>query len=135
MLRLAVERDVLNVVADQSGAWASTDLIADFTGHALRQVFSDQDAGCVASTNHFAFADETTWHAYVHFVLVHASRNGIALKVPAERVDAINTEAYLVPAPRLRNSRLALAKLEETFNLKMPLWQQGVQRMLDGIQR
>ncbi|AVD84304.1 dTDP-4-dehydrorhamnose reductase [Pseudomonas sp. SWI6] len=135
MLRLAAERDALNVVADQFGAPTGADLIADVTAHILRQVFSGQDTGRLAGMYHLAAAGETTWHAYAQFVLAHASRNGAALKVSAERVGAINTEAYPVPAPRPRNSRLALAKLEETFNLKMPLWQQGVQRMLDEIQR
>ncbi|GAI18762.1 unnamed protein product, partial [marine sediment metagenome] len=58
----------------------------------------------------------------------------VALKVTADQVAAISTEAYPVPAPRPRNSRLALGKLEHTFNFKMPLWEQGVQRMLDEIQ-
>ncbi|EPN04357.1 dTDP-4-dehydrorhamnose reductase, partial [Pseudomonas syringae pv. actinidiae ICMP 19070] len=48
---------------------------------------------------------------------------------------AIATEAYPLPAPRPHNSRLALGKLETTFQLKMPPWQQGAQRMLDEIQR
>lgn len=135
MLRLAAERDVLNVVADQFGAPTGAELIADVTAHVLRQIFSAQDASHLAGTYHLAAAGETSWHGYAQFVLAQASRNGVALKVSAERVGAISSEAYPVPAPRPRNSRLALAKLEETFNLKMPLWQQGVQRMLDEIQR
>lgn len=135
MLRLAAERDALNVVADQFGAPTGADLIADVTAHILHRVFSVQDARHLAGTYHLAAAGETSWHGYAQFVLAHASRSGIALKVTAEQVGAISTEAYPVPAPRPRNSRLALAKLEEAFNLKMPLWQQGVQRMLDEIQR
>nr|WP_263011032.1 dTDP-4-dehydrorhamnose reductase [Pseudomonas asiatica] len=135
MLRLAAERDVLNVVTDQFGAPTGAELIADVTAHVLRQIFSAQDASHLAGTYHLAAAGETSWHGYAQFVLAQASRNGVALKVSAERVGAISSEAYPVPAPRPRNSRLALAKLEETFNLKMPLWQQGVQRMLDEIQR
>ncbi|MEB6592230.1 dTDP-4-dehydrorhamnose reductase [Pseudomonas asiatica] len=135
MLRLAAERDALNVVADQFGAPTGAELIADVTAHILHRLFSAQDASHLAGTYHLAAAGEISWHGYAQFVLAHASRNGIALKVSAEQVGAISTEAYPVPAPRPRNSRLALAKLEETFNLKMPLWQQGVQRMLDEIQR
>lgn len=135
ILRLAAERDVLNVVADQFGAPTGADLIADVTAHILHLIFSRQDARHLAGTYHLAAAGETSWHGYAQFVLAHASRSGIALRVAADQVRAISTEAYPVPAPRPRNSRLALAKLEKTFNLKMPLWQQGVQRMLDEIQR
>lgn len=134
MLRLAGERDALNVVADQFGAPTGAELIADVTAHIVRQIFSGQSSGHLAGTYHLAAAGETNWHAYAQFVLAHASRNGAVLKVCAEQIGAISTEAYPVPAPRPRNSRLALAKLEETFNLKMPPWQQGVQRMLDEIQ-
>ncbi|AGZ34136.1 MAG: dTDP-4-dehydrorhamnose reductase [Pseudomonas sp.] len=135
ILRLAAERDALNVVADQYGAPTGADLIADVTAHVLRGIFSAQDARHLAGIYHLAAAGETSWHEYAQFVLAHALRNGVALKVAAEKVGAICTEDYPGPAPRPRNSRLALAKIEKTFNLKMPLWQQGVQRMLDEIQR
>ena len=134
MLRLAAERDVLNVVVDQFGAPTGADLIADVTAHIIHQVFNTQGASHLAGTYHLAAAGETSWHGFAQFVLAHARRNGAELKVSAENIGAITTEAYPVPAPRPRNSRLSLDKLESTFNLKMPLWEQGVQRMLDEIQ-
>lgn len=135
MLRLAAERDVLRVVADQYGAPTGAELIADVTAHILHRLFNAHDASRLAGTYHLAAAGETSWHGYAQFVLTHARRSGVALKVSAEQLVAISTEDYPLPALRPRNSRLALAKLEETFNLKMPPWQQGVQRMLDEIQR
>ncbi|QXI49227.1 dTDP-4-dehydrorhamnose reductase [Pseudomonas anuradhapurensis] len=135
MLRLAAERDVLSVVADQFGAPTGAELIADVTAHILHRLFRAHDASRLAGTYHLAAAGETSWHGYAQFVLAHARRSGVALKVSAEKLVAISTEDYPLPALRPRNSRLALAKLEETFNLKMPPWQQGVQRMLDEIQR
>ncbi|MGS7251599.1 dTDP-4-dehydrorhamnose reductase [Pseudomonas anuradhapurensis] len=135
MLRLAAERDVLKVVADQFGAPTGAELIADVTAHILHRLFRAHDASRLAGTYHLAAAGETSWHGYAQFVLAHARRSGVALKVSAEQLVAISTEDYPLPALRPRNSRLALAKLEETFNLKMPPWQQGVQRMLDEIQR
>jgi len=135
MLRLAAERDVLRVVADQFGAPTGAELIADVTAHILHRLFRAHDASRLAGTYHLAAAGETSWHGYAQFVLAHARRSGVALKVSAEQLVAISTEDYPLPALRPRNSRLALAKLEETFNLKMPPWQQGVQRMLDEIQR
>ncbi|HDS1796267.1 dTDP-4-dehydrorhamnose reductase [Pseudomonas putida] len=134
MLRLASEREALSVVADQFGAPTGADLIADVTAHILRQIFNGQDNRHLAGTYHLAASGETSWHGFAQFVLAHAGRNGVALKVTADQVTAISTEAYPVPAPRPRNSRLALEKLENTFNFKMPLWEQGVQRMLDEIQ-
>lgn len=135
MLRLAQERDALSVVADQFGAPTGADLIADVTAHVVRQVFNQPANAHLAGIYHLAASGETCWHAYAQLVLQDALCRGISLKVNADQVSAINTDAYPVPAPRPRNSRLALGKLESAFKLKMPPWQQGVKRMLDEIHK
>lgn len=135
MLRLAQERDALSVVADQFGAPTGADLIADVTAHVVRQVVNQPANGHLAGIYHLAASGETCWHAYAQLVLRDALCRGISLKVNADQVSAINTDAYPVPAPRPRNSRLALGKLESAFKLKMPPWQQGVKRMLDEIHK
>ena len=40
------------------------------------------------------------------------------------------TSAFPTPAKRPHNSRLNTTKLQTTFGLTLPLWQQGVDRML-----
>jgi len=135
MLRLAQERDALSVVADQFGAPTGADLIADVTAHVVRQVVNQPANAHLAGIYHLAASGETCWHAYAQLVLQDAFCRGISLKVNADQVSAINTDAYPVPAPRPRNSRLALGKLESAFKLKMPPWQQGVKRMLDEIHK
>lgn len=135
MLRLAQERDALSVVADQFGAPTGADLIADVTSHVVRQVVNQPANAHLAGIYHLAASGETCWHAYAQLVLQDALCRGISLKVNAGQVSAINTDAYPVPAPRPRNSRLALGKLESAFKLKMPPWQQGVKRMLDEIHK
>lgn len=135
MLRLAQERDALSVVADQFGAPTGADLIADVTAHVVRQVVNQPANAHLTGIYHLAASGETCWHAYAQLVLQDALCRGISLKVNADQVSAINTDAYPVPAPRPRNSRLALGKLESAFKLKMPPWQQGVKRMLDEIHK
>jgi dTDP-4-dehydrorhamnose reductase len=135
MLRLATERDSLNVVADQFGAPTGAELIADVTALIVSQVLRTKDSADMAGTYHLAAAGETSWHGYARYVLQHAELNGVTLKVSPDHLGAIATEAYPLPARRPRNSRLELGKLEHTFQLKMPSWEQGVQRMLDEVQR
>ena len=134
MLRLATERDSLNVVADQFGAPTGAELIADVTALMLSQVMRTKDSAVLAGTYHLAAAGETSWHGFARYVLQHAQQSGVTLKVSPDQLGAISTKAYPLPAPRPRNSRLALDKLEHAFQLKMPPWQQGVQRMLDETQ-
>lgn len=134
MLRLAKVRDSLSVVADQFGAPTGAELIADVTAYIIRQIFSLADSNHRAGTYHLTAAGETSWHGFAQLVLGYASSRGCALKLAADQVRAISTEDYPATALRPRNSRLDLAKIEKVFNLKMPPWQQGVQRMLDEIQ-
>jgi dTDP-4-dehydrorhamnose reductase len=62
-----------------------------------------------------------------------AAARGIELKVGPERIEAIPSTAYPLPAPRPANSRLNTGKLRETFDIHLPDWQQGIHFLLDQI--
>jgi dTDP-4-dehydrorhamnose reductase len=132
MLRLAQEREQLNVVNDQIGAPTGADLIADVTAHAIRSLLSN-DNDTLAGIYHLTAKGETSWCGFARHVLKHAEKAGIHLKVSAAEVGAIMTEAYPLPAARPRNSRLDCKRLESTFGLSLPHWQTGVTRMLNEI--
>lgn len=130
MLRLAAERDSLNVIDDQFGAPTGADLLADVTAHAIRAVRLNPQ---LHGIYHLAAAGETTWHRYARFVLEQAQAAGVVLKVPPAAVGAITTAAYPTPAKRPGNSRLNTQKLQNAFSLRLPDWQDGVARMLKEI--
>jgi len=127
MLRLAKERDRLTVINDQFGAPTGAELLADITAHAIRATLKDS---AKAGIYHAVASGETTWHGYARFVLEEARQAGVELKAQAEAVEAVPTSAFPTPATRPHNSRLDTAKLETTFDLTMPPWQNGVARML-----
>ena len=130
MLRLAAERGTLGVVDDQFGAPTGAELIADVTAHALVAARHDP---ALLGLYHLAAAGETTWCGYARFVLEQAAAAGVSLKVPAEAVDALTTEAYPTAAKRPANSRLDTHRLESAFGLRLPHWQAGVARMLAEV--
>lgn len=130
MLRLAQERDSLRVIDDQIGAPTGADLLADVTAHAIRA--ARQNEG-VSGLYHLVAAGETSWHGYASFVLDFARREGISLKVSPDAVEAVPTSAFPTPAKRPQNSRLNTEKLQNTFDLHLPHWQSGVERMLIEI--
>lgn len=127
MLRLAQERERLTVINDQVGAPTGADLIADVTAHAIRRALDRPGAG---GTYHLAAGGETSWFDYARFVLDTARelRPDLALKV--REVAPIPTTDYPTPARRPLNSRLDTTHLRQTFDLHLPEWQRGVQRML-----
>ncbi len=147
MLRLASERETLNIIADQIGAPTGADLLADVTAHAVKCFLGNRESGVGNSgvtpysqlttpgfpsgIYHCVAGGETSWHDYACFVFDTARKLGRELKV--SQINAIPTSAYPTPARRPHNSRLDTQKLQQTFGLTLPHWQQGVARMLAEI--
>ena len=130
MIKLAAERDELKVIDDQFGAPTGADLLADVTAHAIRAVRANP---ALAGTYHCVAAGETNWHAYARFVIEWARARGLPITVAADAVRAVPTTEYPTPARRPLNSRLDTRKLRETFQLSLPDWRVGVQRMLEEV--
>ena len=127
MLRLGQERERLTVIDDQWGAPTGAELLADVSAHAIRQVLKHpQDAGLY----HLTASGETTWNSYAKHVFAQAERANTAIKLIVKEVEAVPTSAFPTPARRPLNSRLDTGKLQATFGLYLPRWQQGVDRML-----
>ncbi|MGJ7525710.1 dTDP-4-dehydrorhamnose reductase [Variovorax sp. GB1P17] len=127
MLRLAKERDRLTVIDDQFGAPTGAELLADVTAHAIRATLQDP---AKAGLYHVIAGGETSWYGYARFVLEMAQQAGVELKAGPQAVEAVPTSAFPTPATRPHNSRLDTTKLQTTFGLRLPPWQEGVARML-----
>lgn len=130
MLRLGQEREQLKVIADQFGAPTGAELLADLSVHMLRAARVNP---ALTGTYHAVAAGETNWHDYARFVIEFARARGVPIKVAADQILPIPTAAYPTPASRPLNSRLSTAKLQRAFGLRLPHWQQGVERMLTEI--
>ncbi|MDN6856446.1 dTDP-4-dehydrorhamnose reductase [Pseudomonas sp. CAN2814] len=131
MLRLAKERDALNVIADQFGAPTSAELIADVTAHILKHLAAaPATLREAAGTYHLVASGETSWHGYARFVIEEAGQLGCELRTRAENIAPITTSQYPLPAQRPANSRLSNDKLQNTFDLKLPPWEFHVRRMI-----
>ena len=127
MLRLAQERDRLQVVDDQFGAPTGADWLADITSHAILATLQTPSR---AGLYHAAAAGETTWHGYACQVLGVAQAQGVALRATPAQVDPVRSEAFPTPARRPGNSRLDTTALRSAFDLSSPDWRVGVERML-----
>ena len=129
MLRLAKERDSLNVVADQHGAPTSGFLLADATALALHRIaFMGADANKLSGTYHLAAAGSTTWHAYARHVLAQAQEHGAILKAGPDAVQPVASSAFPTPAVRPLNSRLDCSKFCTSFGLALPDWRHHLNR-------
>lgn len=130
MLRLAQEREELQVINDQHGVPTGADLLADITAHAIRSILHDAS---LAGTYHVAPRGETSWYGYASHVIEKARAAGVPIKVAQDAIRAVPTSAFPTPARRPANSRLNTMKLRKAFGLHLPEWQTGVDRMLTEI--
>ena len=130
MLRLAAERERLDVISDQVGAPTGADLLADVSAHAVRGVLAEP---ALSGTYHCVAGGETNWFDYARFVVEWARANGQPIRVAPAALQPIPTSAYPTPARRPLNSRLSTHKLQQAFGLTLPHWQTGVERMLIEI--
>jgi dTDP-4-dehydrorhamnose reductase len=130
MLRLAAERDSLNVIDDQIGAPTGADLLADISAHALLRLRAEP---ALAGTYHCTASGQTSWYGYAQLVIEQARAAGKPIKVAADAVRPIATSAYPTPAQRPLNSRLDCSLLQSRLGLTLPHWQSGVQRAMTEI--
>lgn len=133
MLKLAADRDTLSVVADQFGAPTSAALIADITAQAISRYRWTGENQFPYGLYHLAADGVTTWCDFAKTVIEAGHRAGKPLKLTPENIRPITTAEYPLPAPRPANSRLSTQKLQETFGLRLPPWQEGLSHMLQQI--
>ena len=130
MIRLAQNRDHLQVIDDQIGAPTGAELLADVTVHSICTALRQPQ---LSGLYHLTARGETSWHGYASFVLDKICQTGINLKVQKNNIQPVATDIFSQTAKRPKNSRLNTKKIEKTFNLNLPLWQTGVTRMLTEI--
>jgi len=130
MVRLAAERDALQVVDDQHGAPTGAELIADVTAHALRATHQNP---ALEGTYHLSARSATTWHGYARHLIAEARRLGYPVRVADDAITPVPTESFPTPAARPHNSRLDVSNLEQAFGLRMPPWEVGVERVVGEL--
>lgn len=133
MLRLAAERDSLNIVADQFGAPTSAALLADVTAHLVRQCHREGKQDFPFGTYHLVAGGETNWCDYARFVVEEAIKTGKTLKASPATINPITTAEYPLPASRPANSRLDTSLFGNTFGLRLPHWEDSVRHILQQI--
>jgi dTDP-4-dehydrorhamnose reductase len=136
ILKAARDRDELTVVSDQWGAPTRAAMIADVTALALMRITEADSAESRSGVYHVASAGETNWHEYARLVVQHAMAGGIPLRALPASVRAISAAQYQARAARPANSRLDTTRLQQTFGIRMPAWQEGVRAVVaELIQR
>ncbi|MGO9337715.1 MAG: dTDP-4-dehydrorhamnose reductase [Terracidiphilus sp.] len=127
MLRLAKERPELRIVDDQTGSPTTSECIAQATANILAQVLSPRGGGLAGRSGvyHLTNSGTTTWFGF--------AKEFLSRQAACPRLTPIPTSEYPVPARRPANSVLSCEKLAETFGVRMPSWELGLELVLETL--
>ena len=126
IVRLAGERDELQVVADQRGCPTGTVDLAQAILVAARRLTADAS---VSGTYHFAGTGVATWHEFATEIV--AAQSVFTGRRPPGR--AIATADYPRPARRPANSELDSSRFAATFGLRAMPWRERTQRVVAAL--
>src|SRR5688572_22546714 len=127
MQRLARERESLRVVNDQFGCPTWSRLIAEATTLALGRTLAAQDANAFSGTYHLAAGGFTNWHGFASRIVESMPES----ERRCRKVAAITTAEYPTPAKRPVYSVLECGKLQKSFGIQLPVWEDGLRLVLE----
>jgi len=130
ILRLAAERDELSIVSDQIGSPTPASLIADVTANCLLLLAAGIGKEGVY---HLAPAGQTSWRGLAQEIVRHAQALGMPLTIKPADIKPTPTSGYPTPAQRPANSVMNTDKLQRTFQLQLPDWQEPLAHLLREI--
>ena len=134
ILRLASERDELNIVSDQIGSPTSARLIANVTAHAVNQTRIELQEGSFNSDlYHLVSSGKTSWHGFSQKIVETARESLFGKYCSIDNIKPIKTEAYPTPAQRPLNSCLSTKKLADHYGIHLSDWEQLVELCVQEI--
>ena len=128
ILRLAKEREQLEVVVDQIGAPTSSMSIA----MALTQLIKQWD-GRQSGVYHLTNTGSTSWHGFATEIVQQYSSMHEQPALKVLEVKPITTADYPTAALRPKNSCLDNSQLENRFGIALPSWRVGLQDVMRDL--
>jgi dTDP-4-dehydrorhamnose reductase len=127
MLRLAVDRPVLRVVADQQGSPTGAPDIAAAIATVVQRI---ADGNTSWGTYHFTGAGAVTWHGFAEAIFELAAQWNANWRGRPPRVEAITTADYPTPARRPANSVLDCTRIGEAFGIVPRPWRAALAEVI-----
>jgi dTDP-4-dehydrorhamnose reductase len=136
IIKLAQEREELNIINDQIGIPTSATLIADITSLAIYKLTQHPDKmKIIIGTYNLVPTGETSWYNFSKLIIRQVQQQTISLhhKIKYIKINPVTTDQYPQTAKRPKNSRLNNKKIQETFNIHLPTWQQQLKYTIQEI--
>ncbi len=129
ILRLASEREILNIVSDQLGAPTSGSSIAACVLQICSHIQQGDDIAW--GTYHYSGTPETNWYEFANRIVSLGLEYGVLTR--PVHISPIPTSDFPTPAKRPRNSRLECGKISKTFGITPRNWQEELETVIKAI--
>ena len=132
MLRLARERDEIQIVDDQFGAPTWARFVAVTTASMMWQAQRDastRERVHSGTTVHLCNEGHTSWHGFATEIFKFVS----AMNSRVPRILPVSTEHYGARASRPRNSQLDLSRLKREWGVEPPNWRVSLRLCLEEV--
>jgi dTDP-4-dehydrorhamnose reductase len=126
MLRLAGERPVLRVVADQRGCPTAA---ADIAAALIAIAESIERGEARWGTYHFAGDAAISWHGFAEAIFESA----VPRLAPRPKLEPIATKEYPTPAQRPMNSVLDCRRIEQAFGVSPSPWRASLASVIQEL--
>jgi dTDP-4-dehydrorhamnose reductase len=132
MLRLAQEREVLRVVADQVGAPTTARWLAETSAFVVDRALDERRAGTFRSgIYHCSAAGQASWFEFAEAIIAGARKRLDPEAIRTVRIEPIGSSEYPLPARRPHNSLLDMTRFVERFALHRTDWHESLELVLD----
>jgi len=132
MMKLLCEREEISVVNDQIGSPTWSRLVAEATALIAAQGVKDMYTFMVENSGiyHLASSGKTSWYGFVETIkeLDHNKDEHIC-----QKVQPIQTNGYPTPAERPKYSALDNSKVNKTFGIYLPQWEDALTMALTDL--
>lgn len=129
MIKLGKEKDTLSVVSDQVGAPTYALDLAKYTVLSLTNAM--QKKPFPSGIYNLCNSNETSWHGFAKEIFNILDEKNIEIKT--REIKSIKTAEYPTPAKRPLNSRLNIEKFENSFDINIPPWEDGLKRCISNM--
>ena len=118
MLKLAKDRDVLNIVSDQIG----TPTYATDLAEVIYKIITSKNTNY--GLYHFSNEGVASWYDFAKAIF--------DIKQINIKTNSVKTEAYPTPAKRPIFSVLDKTKIKKTLNIEIPYWRDSLKKALSN---
>jgi dTDP-4-dehydrorhamnose reductase len=125
ILKMAHERDSINVVNDQTGPPTYAHDAARALHQIVQQIFSGNP---IWGTFHLTNRGSTTWYSFAGEILRQAERFGH----PRATIHPVSSAEYPVKTRRPAYSVLDTSLTEECFGISLPSWEDALARCIEA---